>query len=134
MKHGCVLLADSHPKMLADVRRLLEDLFSAVVMVADEASLLEAIPRMAPDIVVVDLSLPTTHGSDIMRQLCNRHPTQKVIVLSVRDEPATVLASHAVGVAGFVLTRTVSTDLGEAVKALLAGRPYVSPDVLPRSQ
>ena len=66
-------------------------------MVADEASLLETIPKMAPDLVVVDLSLPATGGCNIMRHVSSRHPGLKVIVLSVHDEPAAVAASLAAG-------------------------------------
>jgi DNA-binding NarL/FixJ family response regulator len=133
MKYGCALLADSHPNMLAGVRSLLEELFKVVVMVADEASLLEAVPRMAPDIVVVDLSLPATSGGNVMRQLRDRHPQLNVVVLSVHDEPAALHASRAAGAAGFVLKRTAATDLVEAVHEVLAGRTYVSPDIRTRS-
>src|SRR5437016_1951143 len=58
MRQGRVLLADSHLPMLQGVRSLLESLFAAVVMVADEGSLLETIERLDPDLVVVDLSMP----------------------------------------------------------------------------
>ena len=66
MKYACVLLADNHPPMLASVRILLEDLFSVVVMAADAASLFEAVVKMTPDVVVVDLSLPVVGNSNIM--------------------------------------------------------------------
>jgi DNA-binding NarL/FixJ family response regulator len=133
MKYGCALLADNHPNMLVGVRSLLEDLFTAVVMVADEASLFAAISKMTPDVVVVDLSLPVAGGCNIMRQLSSRYSGLKIIVLSVHDEPAAVQASLAADVAGFVLKRTAALDLVEAVKEVLEGRTYVSPDVRPPS-
>ena len=68
MKHGCVLVADSHPEMLGAVRSLLHDLFDMVVMVADEGSLLAAIPRVRPDLVVLDLSLPVADNRNIAAQ------------------------------------------------------------------
>jgi CheY-like chemotaxis protein len=63
MSHRRVLLADAHPIMLEAVRGLLEGMFAATVMVADEASLLEAVGWMDPDLVVVDLSLPVRGAS-----------------------------------------------------------------------
>lgn len=129
MKYGCALLADNHPTMLEGARSLLEDLFTVVVMVADEASLFEAITKMTPDLVVVDLSLPVCGSCNIMRQLNRRYPGLKVIVLSVHDERAAVEASVAAGVAGFVLKRTAGTDLVRAVQTVLSGGTYVSPAV-----
>jgi len=61
MNYGCVLLADSHPPMLEGVRSLLQELFEAVVMVADEASLLRAAEQLKPELAVVDVSLPLWH-------------------------------------------------------------------------
>jgi DNA-binding NarL/FixJ family response regulator len=133
MKCGCALLADNHPNMLAGVRSLLEDLFDVVVMVADEVSLFQAITKMTPDLVVVDLSLPVSGSCNIMRALSSRCPGLRVIVLSVHDEPEAVAASLSAGAAGFVLKRTAVRDLVEAVQAVQEGKTYVSPAVFPRS-
>ena len=59
---GCVLLADRHHDLTEGVRGLLETAFETVVMVADEASLLEGASRLRPDVAVVDLSLAGDHG------------------------------------------------------------------------
>ena len=124
---GSHLLADSHPPMLAGVRSLLEGLFEVVVMVADEASLIAAIHRMRPDVVIVDLSLPTSGGANIARRLTRDFAGLKVIVLSIHDESTAAQQVLAAGVAGFVLKRTAATDLVEAVRAVLGGGTYVSP-------
>jgi DNA-binding NarL/FixJ family response regulator len=131
--YGCVLLADNHLNMLAGARSLLKELFSVVVMVADEASLFEAVRQMEPDVVVVNLSLPVTGNKNIMPQLSSRYPGLKIIVLSVHDEPAAVQAAFAAEVSGLVLTRTGATDLIEAVRTVLEGRTYISPDARPHS-
>jgi DNA-binding NarL/FixJ family response regulator len=127
MNHRCVLLADSHPNMLGAVRGLLKDRFATTVMVADEASLLEAVQRMQPDLVVVDLSLPVSGGVNVVRSLCSRHPGLRVLVLSVHDEESVVTQALGVGAAGFVLKRTAAADLTAAVDAVLRGETYVSP-------
>jgi DNA-binding NarL/FixJ family response regulator len=128
-KSGCVLVADSHPAMLGAVRSLLEGMFESVVMVGDEASLLAAIPRLRPDLVVVDLSLPVAGQPYIVRRLGEKFPGLKMIVLSVHSETEAVRAVMCEGAAGFVLKRTAVTDLGEAVDAIRAGGVYVSPTV-----
>jgi DNA-binding NarL/FixJ family response regulator len=126
MKAGRVLLADCHLNMLEGIHTLLETLFETVVMVADERSLIEAIVTFEPDLVVVDLSLPV-EGGNIVRQLLDRYPALRVIVLSVYDEP--VLASQILesGAAGFVLKRSAATDLLPAIQEVLRGGRYASP-------
>jgi DNA-binding NarL/FixJ family response regulator len=125
--HGRVLLADNHPNMLEAVRGLLAGKFATKVMVADESSLLEAAARLAPDLVVVDLSLPVSGSVNIVRTLLGRFPGLKVLVLSVHDEPTAASQAFAVGAAGFVLKRRAAADLSEAVDAVLRGETYVSP-------
>jgi DNA-binding NarL/FixJ family response regulator len=127
MSHRRVLLADSHPNMLEAVRGLLAGRFAVTVMVADEASLLEAVQRMEPDLVVVDLSLPVSGGVNVVRSLFSRYPGVRVIVLSVYDERPALCQALGAGAAGFVLKRTAAADLTAAVDAVLGGGTYVSP-------
>src|SRR5947209_754986 len=127
MKQGRVLLADSHLPMLQGVRSLLESRFAAVVMVADEGSLLEAIERLDPDLVIVDLSMPVQEGTNVARQLIGRFPGLRLIALSVHDEPTVAGRLRDAGVAGFVLKRAAATDLMPAVEAVLGGGSFISP-------
>jgi DNA-binding NarL/FixJ family response regulator len=127
MKWGRVLLADSHLNMLGGVHSLLDALFEAVLMVADERSLVDAVPTFMPDLVIVDLSLPGEGEPNIAKCLMRRHPHLRLIVLSVHDEPAVVSQMLSAGVAGFVLKRTAATDLLPAIKEVLGGGTYVCP-------
>jgi DNA-binding NarL/FixJ family response regulator len=131
MKHGCVLVADSHPQMLGAVQGILHGLFESVVMVADEGSLLTAIPRLQPDLVVLDLSLPVAGNRNIAVRCGERFPSLGVIVLSVYDEPDAAAAAMRAGARGYVLKRTAATDLVAAVPVVLGGGTYVSPHVAP---
>ena len=110
MKKGCVLLADSHQNMLEGIRGLLESMFEAVVMVADEKSLLAAIDEMDLDLAVVDLSMPVAEENHVARRLKSRRPELKVVILSVHDEPAAVKESLAAGALGFVLKRSAAAS------------------------
>jgi DNA-binding NarL/FixJ family response regulator len=115
---GTVLLADSHSPMLEGIRSLLEERFNAVVMVADERSLLEAVEKLQPDVVIVDLSLPHTSGSNIIAILRERFRDLNLIALSSFADPIVaerILASGAVAV---VLKSSAVTDLGPALDAV----------------
>jgi DNA-binding NarL/FixJ family response regulator len=126
VKRGRVLLADSHLGMLGGIHSLLDALFETVLMVADERSLVETIETFKPDLVVVDLSLPGEREVNIAWHLMQRHPDLRLIVLSIHDESTVVSQTRLAGAAGFVLKRTVATDLAPAVQEVLRGGAYVS--------
>ena len=119
---SCVLLADRHHGLTEGMRGLLETAFGTVVMVADEASLLEGAVRLRPDLAVVDVSLARGSGLDWLRELRQRCPDLKVIVLSVHDEQSVRNAAIAAGADAFVLKRAIATDLLPAVDAVRRGQ------------
>ena len=127
MKYGCVLLADRHQNMLEGIRGLLESMFDTVMMVADELSLMEAISKIKPDLVVADLSLPASEEVNIARSLKKENPDLKFIILSIHDEMTAVDECLAAGAEGFVLKRSAASDLILAVDEVLGGGTFVSP-------
>jgi DNA-binding NarL/FixJ family response regulator len=112
--------------MLEAVHGLLAGRFAMTVTVAEEASLLEAVGRVEPDLVVVDLSLPVSGGVNVIHTLLGRYPGLRIIVLSVHDEQTALAEALGAGAAGFVLKRTAAVDLLAAVDAVLRGKRYVS--------
>jgi two-component system secretion response regulator SsrB len=120
----CVLLADRHHGLTEGVRGLLETTFGAVVMVADEASLLETAERLQPTLAVVDFSLARNDNLRCLRELRARCPDLKLIVVSVHDESSVRDAALQSGADGFVLKRAIATDLLPTVDAVLAGKPF----------
>jgi len=123
---SCVLLADRHHGLSEGVRGLLETAFASVVMVADEASLVDAAGRLVPDVAVVDLSLAREGGLGWLRAVRARCPGLKIIVLSVHDEQSVREAATAAGADALVLKRAIATDLLAAVEAVRGGR-HVEP-------
>jgi DNA-binding NarL/FixJ family response regulator len=119
--------------MLEGVRTLLEGCFEAVVMVADESSLFQAVDKLQPVCAVVDVSFPCSGGSNenVVSLLHKRVPGLKLVVLSVHDERVVVERVLELGATGFVLKRSAVTDLLPAIDAVLLGGTYVSPGVHP---
>jgi two-component system secretion response regulator SsrB len=124
---SCVLLADRHQGLTEGVRGLLETTFGTVVMVADEASLLEAAVRLRPEVTIVDLSLARDSGLGWFRAVRQRCPDLKVIVLSVHDEESVRSAAMEAGADAFVLKRAIVTDLLPAIEAVRATGAHVGP-------
>lgn len=131
MNSGSVVLADSHSPMLEGVRSLLEGRFEAVVMVADESSLLHALEKVRPGLAVVDMSFPRIdpHSGNIAGLLRERFPELKLVLLSVHDEPLVAQRMLELGAAAYVLKRSATTDLLPAIEKVLGGGRFVSPAV-----
>ncbi len=124
-----VILADRHQNVLEGIRGLLETMFDHLVMVADEKSLLETIERLRPDLVVIDLSFPIGQEPNVALWLRKSDPGLRFIVLSIHDDQTVVDQCMASGASGFVLKRSIATDLIPATTEVLRGRTYVSPSV-----
>jgi two-component system nitrate/nitrite response regulator NarL len=126
----CVLLAHSHHGLSEGVRSLLATAFDTVVMVADEASLFESARRLRSDVAVVDLALSRGDGLELVRRLRSRFPEMKLIIVSIYDQSSVSRSILDAGANGFVARRAIATDLLAATDAVLAGRQYVSPEVI----
>jgi two-component system secretion response regulator SsrB len=116
-----VLLADRHHGLSEGVRGLLATAFESVVMVADEASLIEGAGRLQPDMAIVDISLAPDSKLTWLQVLRENCPGLKVIVLSVHDEQCVRDAAMRAGADAFVLKRAIATDLLSAVDAVRRG-------------
>ena len=127
-KHlSCVLLADRHHGLTEGVRGLLATAFGSVVMVADEASLIDGADRLHPDMAIVDLSLTPGHPPSWLQALRQSCPGLKVIVLSVHDEQSVRDAVMRAGADAFVLKRDIATDLLSAVDDVRRGKGMAVP-------
>jgi DNA-binding NarL/FixJ family response regulator len=117
----CALLADRHLGLAERLRSLLETEFEAVVVVEDEVSLFESARQLDLAVAVVDLSLPQGDGLGLIRRIRNRFPQLKLIALSVHTEKHVKVAAIAAGANGFVLKRSIPTDLLPTIDSVLAG-------------
>ena len=118
-ERGCALLADRHLGLAEGVRGLLETEFEAVVVVGDEVSLFESVRQLHVAIAVVDLSLRRRDGLGLIRRIRSLFPQLKLIALSIHEEKNAEQATMEAGANGFVLKRSIATDLLPAVDAVL---------------
>jgi DNA-binding NarL/FixJ family response regulator len=118
---SCVLLADRHHGLTEAVRGLLDSAFGTVMMVADEASLLEGASRIQPEVAVVDLALARDCGLGWLKAIRQRCPDLKIIVLSVHDEQSVRRAVIEAGADAVVVKRAIATDLLPAVDLVRGG-------------
>lgn len=95
--------------------------------VADGESALEAIRALAPDLVIMDLSMAPTDGLMVMRRLQEARRQIKVIVLTRHREPGYAREALAAGAAGYVLKQSPFEELRRAVEVVGRGEQFLDP-------
>jgi DNA-binding NarL/FixJ family response regulator len=116
MSCGSIVLADRHPSMLMGIRSLLATEAEVVLMVTDEFSLIEAVQKVIPDLVIAELSFPVSGGTNVVKLIKQCNTAIKIIILSMYDDPPVVDAIMKDGADGFVLRQRAVVDLIPAVR------------------
>ena len=126
-----ILLADDHPLVLEGVAKLVEDFGEVVGKVEDGRALLEAGSRLNPDVVVMDISMPSLNGLESARHLQKLVPRCKIIFLTMHADASYIMAAFEAGASGYLLKRSAGSELKQAVNTVVSGRQYVTPLALP---
>ena len=116
MNCGSIVLAIRHPSMLVGIHSLLATEADAILMAVDEVSLLGAIQKVTPDLVIADLSFPVSGGTNVMKLIKQCNPAIKMIILSTYDDPLVVDDIIKDGADGVVLRQRAVVDLIPAVR------------------
>ncbi len=130
-----VLLADDHPIVRAGLQAVLAA-HPNLKLVGETGDGLEVMPmvsRLDPDVLVLDLMMPGLGGLEIAEQARRSAPQTRVVILSMHDNEAYVVAALQAGALGYVLKKSASGELIRAIEAALEGRQYISPALSPQA-
>ena len=127
MKRTRVLLADDHTLFRLGLKKLLEPDVEVVGTVEDGRALLAAVPKLKPDLVLVDISMPLLNGLDAMRQLKKSFPELRAIFLSVHASAAYAAEAIRLGASGYLLKVCEASELLFAIGEVMLGRTYLTP-------
>ena len=122
-----VLIADDHRMVAEGLRSLLEPEFELVEIVEDGRQLIDAAKRLAPDIIVADITMPQLNGLDAVEQIRREGCKAKIIFLTMHKDATYAARALSAGASGFVLKHSASSELLKAVRESLGGRTYVTP-------
>jgi two-component system response regulator NreC len=103
-----------------------------IEVVANTGSGLEAVrlaTKLSPDVVVMDIGLPDLSGIDATRQIVAQNPRARVLCLSGHQDRHHVEAALRAGAAGYQIKECAAKELVDAIRAVGAGRSYLSPSV-----
>ncbi len=123
-----LILADDHLLVRQGLRRILAQRpdLEVVGEVGDGLALLGALSRLAPDLVLLDLSMPNLRGIEAIPELKRSRPNMKVLVLTMHRDPEYLYQAIAAGADGYLLKEDADSDLFSAIDTVVGNRVYVS--------
>ena len=129
MQRTKILLADDHTLFCNLLRELLEHEYEVVGSVSDGRELLEAAATLRPDVVLVDIGMPTLNGLDAGRRLKQLNPKVKLIYLTMNNNVECAREALQAGASAFVLKNSQSSQLLQAIRNALRGVSFVAPEI-----
>ncbi len=127
MKRPRVILADDHTLVLDALKNLIEPEFEVVGTFADGHSLVEAATGLDPNVIVLDISMPTMNGLNAGQRLKQLMPLVKLVYLTMNHDPDIAGEAFRLGASAFVLKNSAAKELLQAIRQVVRGGYYVTP-------
>ena len=124
------LIADDHALVRAGIRALVEKIKGVTVVgeAGKGSEVLGLIDELKPDLVLLDITMPDGSGFDVLHQLAKNFSNIRVIVLTVHEAGEYAMRAMREGAVGFLPKSAASTELEQAIHAVMRGEVYISPE------
>jgi two-component system, NarL family, response regulator NreC len=126
-----VLIADDHNVVRAGLHALLANQPGLEVIGEAErgGQALQLAQEMAPDLLLMDISMPEQDGIQVARQLAQAHSPIRILFLTVHEDEELLREALRVGASGYVVKRAVESELLDAIAAVMRGELYIHPSM-----
>jgi DNA-binding NarL/FixJ family response regulator len=122
-----IALVDDHTLIAEACRKLLEPDCDVIATFSDPRAFLAEAVMLRPDVVVLDVSMPSLNGLDTARELRRLLPNGRIIILTMTEDADVAAEAFRVGAAGYLLKRSLGSELLLAVREVMAQRYYITP-------
>ena len=124
-----IVIADDHPIVRQGLRQMIEaeKNFTIVGEAGDGEDALQLIETHKPDVAVLDIDMPRIGGFDVARELKRKKSEVGIIFLTMHSEEEIFQTAMDLGVGGYVLKDSATTDIVAGIKSIASGKPFISP-------
>jgi DNA-binding NarL/FixJ family response regulator len=127
MQRTRVILADDHKLILDALKTLIEPEFQVVGTFGDGHALVEGAPELKPQVIVLDVGMPTMNGISAGQRLRQSMPNVKLVYLTMNQDPDLAAEAFRLGAKGYLLKSSAGSELVDALRAVVRGGSYVTP-------
>lgn len=128
-----IMIADNHSMIREGLKQLLE--LDGDIKVIAEANngkdCLEKLNTYYPDVLLLDINMPEMNGLQVLEILKERKSDIKVLVLTVHNEVEYLLKAVEIGISGYMLKDSNSSELKNAIFSIIEGEDYIQPSLIP---
>lgn len=128
-----VMIADDHSLIREGIKQLLE--FDGSIEVIAEASngieCLEKLEVLTPDVLLLDINMPEKNGIEVLQELKDKKSKVKILILTVHNELEYLIKAVDIGVDGYILKDSESSELKKAIRLLCKGENYIQASLIP---
>lgn len=128
-----IMIADDHSMIREGLKQLLE--LDGDIKVIAEANngkdCLEKLNTYHPDVLLLDINMPEMNGLQVLEILKERKSDLKVLVLTVHNEVEYLLKAVEIGISGYMLKDSNSSELKNAIFSIIEGEDYIQPSLIP---
>jgi DNA-binding NarL/FixJ family response regulator len=126
-----IVIAEDHTILREGLRSLLSSSanFEIVGEAGDGREAIRQVKKFKPDLILTDLSMPRMNGMEAIKEIKRESPATKILVLTVHRAEEYILATFRAGADGYLLKDSTHSELLMAVKKVLSGTHYISPEI-----
>ncbi len=127
------MIADDHKMIREGLRKLLE--LTGEVEIIEEADngkeCLKKLKEAKPDVLMLDINMPVMNGLEVLDKLKKKKNKFKILVLTVHNEIEYLMRAVDLGIDGYLLKDSDSTELLRAIKTVEEGEKFIQPELIP---
>lgn len=128
-----IMIADDHSMIREGLKNLLEldgDI-EVIAEAVDGVDCLSKLEVVKPDVLLLDINMPKKNGLEVLNDLKLLRSKVKVLVLTVHNETEYLMKAVDIGINGYVLKDSESSELKKAIFAIHSGENYIQPSLIP---
>ncbi len=129
MAKPTIILADDHTIVLEGLQSLLQGEFEVIATAQNGRELIEKAQQCRPNVIVVDIAMPSLNGIDAVRYIRKEGSKAKIVFLTMHRDPMYAKEALDAGASGFVLKHSAAAELVTAIREALRNNTYISPAI-----